>query len=304
MSAAARATLALVSIALSAAAFGLWLHVFQVTGSDAALLLGGLRWWTVPVIAALLAAHIALSALRWSRIEVVLGGTPPPFGRAFLTGAWALGLGTFLPGPIANVTCRGISNRLTGASGLRGAVGGGIDQLADIAIALLFAVPATLAFFARSPLLYVAGCAVAAPTGWVACGLVSKLAAGLPAGFARIGLSSRLLCGIYAFTLLRFLNLSAITVMIHFATGAATLGATLISVPLVTLAISAAMLPGGFGVAEWSFTGVFAGLGIPADEITVFVLANRIILTTIGVFFGLVAALLTARSLWRRANAS
>ena len=304
MSTTVRVLFALLSTVIAAVALALWLKAFHVTGSDVELLLARLKWWTVPVIFALLAGHIALSALRWRRIETALGGTPQPFGRAFLSGAWALGLGTFLPGPLANVVCRGVSNRFSGSSGLRGAVSGGLDQIADVSIVALFAIPAAIAFIAHSPGTYVAGAILAALVGWK---ISAALSADKPLRLTRYltrkvpGIEPMftpgLLRRIYALSLMRLLNLTAITLMIHVASAAASFGATLVSVPLVTLAISAAMLPGSFGVAEWSFTGVFARFGVPNYEIASFVLANRLILTTLGIAIGLLAALFTIRRL-------
>lgn len=302
MSIPVRVLLGLVSTAIAAVASILWLNAFHVTGRDVESLLARLHWWTVPVIFILLAGHVALSALRWGRIEVALGGAPQPFGRAVLSGAWALGLGTFLPGPVANVVCRGVSNRFSGNSGVRGAVSGGLDQIADVAIVALFAIPAAIAFVVHSPTTYVVGAGLAALAGWKISTALSTndqlpLTRFISCKFPKIAPLFRpgLLRRIYALSVLRVLNLTAITLMIHLATEASTIGATLVSVPLVTLAISAAMLPGSFGVAEWSFTGVFAGFGIPNYEITAFVLANRLILTTLGIVIGLLAVLLTIR---------
>lgn len=298
----ARVLLGIVSTAVAIVALVLWLSAFHVTGSDVQSLLARLNWWTVPVIFALLMGHIALSALRWIRIENALGGSRQPFSRAFLSGAWALGLGTFLPGPLANVVCRGVSNRFSGSSAVRGAVSGGLDQFADIATIALFAVPAAIGFVAHSPAAYMVGAVLAALVGWKISGAVSSekpsgLTRALSNKFPRVAplFTPGLLRRIYALSLLRMLNLTAITLLIHFASDAATFGATLVSVPLVTLAISAAMLPGSFGIAEWSFTGVFAGFAIPDNEITAFVLANRLILTSLGLMIGLLAALLTMR---------
>lgn len=304
MSAPVRVLLGLLSTTIAVVALVLWLDAFHVTGTDVELLLARLHWWTVPLIFVLLAAHVGLSALRWGRIEVALGGTPQPFGRAFLSGAWALGLGTFLPGPLANVVCRGVSNRLSGNSGVRGAVSGGLDQIADVAIVAVFAIPAAIAFIAHSPIVYMAGATLAALAGWKISAVLSAdkalhMIQLLSNRVPRIAplFTPGLLRKIYAISLLRLLNLTAITLMIHVASEASTFGATLVSVPLVTLAISAAMLPGSFGVAEWSFTGVFAGFGIPSYQIAAFVLANRLILTSLGIVIGLLAALLTIRKL-------
>jgi uncharacterized membrane protein YbhN (UPF0104 family) len=304
MSTTVRVLLAFVSTMIAGVALILWLRAFHVTGSEVLSLLSHLNWWTVPIIFVLLSANIALSALRWIRIEVALGGSPQPFSRAFLSGAWALGLGTFLPGPLANVACRAVSNRFSGASGVRGAVSGGLDQMADVAIVALFAIPAAIAFVAHSPILYVVGAPLSALAGWAVAAALSadaplRITCFLSRRLPKMAplFTPGLLRKIYVLSLMRLLNLTAITLMIHLASEAATVGATVVSVPLVTLAISAAMLPGSFGVAEWSFTGVLGGFAIPNSEITAFVLANRLILTSLGGLIGLAAALMTIRRL-------
>lgn len=308
MSSRIRALFALISAAVAVAALGFWLEAYQVSEADLETVFVRMNWWAVPIIFVLLAGNIALSALRWSRIEVALGGCPPPFERAFVTGSLALALGTFLPGPLANVACRGLSNRLSGASGVRGAVGGGLDQIADVLIVGLLALPAIVAFVTQSVGTYLIGAPVTALVGWYASdfragGARQRMLEAVSNAVPRLAPVSTpgLLRELYGLSLLRVLNLTMITLMIHFASGAATLGATLVSVPLVTLAISAVMLPGSFGIAEWSFSGVFAGFGIPSGEITLFVLTNRLLLTTLALAFGVLASLWTIRS-WGRSG--
>ncbi|HET6942436.1 MAG TPA: lysylphosphatidylglycerol synthase domain-containing protein [Sphingomicrobium sp.] len=303
MSTHVRTLLAALSFAVAAIAVALWIRMFRVTGSDVEAVLAGLRWWTLPAIFGLLVIHVAMSALRWTRIETALGGNPPPFRRAFLAGALALGLGTFLPGPLANVACRGLSNRFSGESGMRGAIGGGLDQIADLAIVILLAVPAALAFSLRSPAVYVIGALVVSGIGWGISEVLSRGGGTQIASYVSVRwppiapfFVRGLLVEIYALTLLRFLNLTAITLLIYVASRSGTFGAVLVSVPLVTLAISVTMLPGAFGSSEWSFTGVLSGFGVSSAEITAFVLTNRLILTSFGLALGFIGALCSLRS--------
>jgi uncharacterized membrane protein YbhN (UPF0104 family) len=291
------------SFAVAGIAVTQWIHKFRVTGSDIEAVFAGLRWWTLPVIFALLASHVAMSALRWTRIEIALGGKPPRFRRAFLAGALALGLGTFLPGPLATVACRGLSNRFSGESSMRGAIGGGLDQTADLVMVILMAVPAALAFFLRSPAVYVIGALIISGIGWGISDVLSRGEGTRIAIFASVKWPKiapffvrGLLVEIYALTLLRFLNLTAITLLIYVASRSGTFGAVLVSVPLVTLAISVTMLPGAFGSTEWSFTGVLSGFGVSNAEITAFVLTNRLILTGSGLALGLIGALCSLRT--------
>jgi hypothetical protein len=95
---------------------------------------------------------------------------------------------------------------------------------------------------------------------------------------------------IYWLSLLRVACLTAITLVIHFATGAVTVSAVVIAIPLVTVAISLAMMPGGFGVSEWSFSAVFTAMGIGHQQIVTFVLGNRILLSGSALFLMLLTA--------------
>jgi hypothetical protein len=223
-----------------------------------------------------------------------LGGQRPRFGSAFAAGAFALGLGTFLPAPVVNVACRGFANRISGNSGLRGALSGGIDQIADLAVVALMAVPATVAFLTHDLDLFLYGAFAMALVGLGLTSVLPALVRWALLRFPRVGaeriaaLADRpLLLKIYGISLLRVVNITLMTLAIHAATGAATVSAVVIGAPLVTLAISAAMLPGAFGISEWSFSTIYASLGVSRGEIVLFVLGNRIVLTGLSLALAL-----------------
>lgn len=291
-----RSSLIILSILVAAVAMGSWLRNFDVSMEQVSQLFARLRWWPIVPLLALLVGHVALSAWRWSIIEVGLGGERPKFGPAFATGAFALGLGTFLPAPMVNVACRGVANRLSGASGLRGALSGGIDQLADLAIVALLAIPGAIGLLYHDVSIYYWGGACILLLGFALIQLLPAILSVVKLPFRIPGLKPlarladrRLLAALYGISLLRVANLTLMTLMIHAATGTATITAVVIAIPLVTLAISAAMLPGAFGVSEWSFSAVFGTLGIASTDIVLFVLANRIILTALSLLLALAA---------------
>lgn len=307
MSGRPRALLAGLSIVVSALAIGVWVRSFDVTGDAVAELVDGLRWWTLVPIIALLALHVALAAWRWTAIETALGGSPGSRGQAFGFGAIAMALGTFLPPPLVYVACRGVANRLNGTSHVRGVMSGAIDQGADFVVVLMMAVAAAVALLARDPEIFLIGAMAMALLGGILAlalpqiGLATKLAAKLGAAdlFDR-----RVLLRVYAISLLRLVNLVAITLMISVACGAGSATAIIVGVPLVTLAISVAMLPGAIGVSEWSFTAVFAAFGVPSGETVTFVLANRLLLTGLALLLGgLAFTWMTACLPARRVNA-
>lgn len=299
MSGRVRALLIALSIVVSALAITLWVRSFDVTGDAVAELIAGLRWWALVPILALLALHVALAAWRWSAIETALGGSPGSHGQTFRFGVIALALGTFLPPPLVYVACRGLANRLNGTSPVRGAISGAIDQGADFAVVLMMAVPAVIALLARDLEFFLVGASIMAVLGFILAivlpriGLASRLAANVRAADL---LDRGILLRAYAISLLRMINLVAITLMILVACDGGSATAIIIGVPLVTLAISVAMLPGAIGVSEWSFTAVFAAFGLPSGETVTFVLANRLLLTGLALLLGgIVCAWMAAR---------
>ncbi|WP_056346623.1 lysylphosphatidylglycerol synthase domain-containing protein [Sphingopyxis sp. Root1497] len=289
------------SIALAGLAMALWVRSFGVSGAEFQTLFDHLILWPVVPLLALVVGHVALSSWRWSLIEEVLSGVRPRFGPAFATGAFAQGLGTFLPSPLVNVACRGLANRLSGTSGLRGALSGGIDQVADFAVVLLLAIPAIAAFVHRDILIYLWGCALMVPLG---LGMIFLLPTAIrwfrpPAFLRRVhDAASRFdrvtLCKLYGISLARFISLTLMNIAVHAAIGTVTIAAILVGVPLVALATSVAMLPGAFGISEWSFSVIFAGFSIGAADIVLFVLANRILLT--GTSLAVAAATLSIKA--------
>ncbi len=300
-----RNLLVALSILVASLAMGLWIRNFDVSAAALERLLLVLRVWPIAPLALLLAGHVALASWRWRLIEEGLSGVLPGFKAAYATGAFALGLGTFLPSPLVNILCRSLANRYAGNSGLRGALSGTIDQLADLAVVLLFAAPAALALLHHDLSLYFKGAVVVGLLGLVLIVPISAVARVVAPRNRWIGrlapLCSRsVLLRIYGISILRLANLTLMTLMIHAATGAASVSAVIVGVPLVTLAISAAMLPGAIGVSEWSFSVVFASFGISKVDIVTFVLANRIVLTGLSVALAAGTLVATALALRRK----
>lgn len=292
------------SIVVSALAIWFWLRDFSVSADALSQLFVRLRWWPVLPLFGLLAEHVALSSWRWSLIEMGLGGERPRFSHAFAVGAFSLGLGTFLPSPMVNIACRGLANRVSGASGVRGAISGGIDQIADFSIIILLTIPAAIAFFHRDLGLYLMGAAAMALLGLVLIFTLPAIVRVVLPDFLIRALDRitplvdrPLLLKLYGISLLRVANLTLMTLAIHAATGTASVAAVVIGVPLVTLAISIVMLPGALGVSEWSFSTVFSSFGVAGDDIVLFVLANRIVLTSLSLTLALLVFLAMARAL-------
>ena len=291
------AALIALSIIVSTAAIVLWVRNFDVSGPAVEAMIGRLRWWALVPLFALLSFHVALASWRWSIIDSALGGSAGIPGQAFNFGAIAMAFGTFLPPPLVYVACRGLANRMNGASPIRGAVSGAIDQGADFLVVLMMAIPSAMALLGGSLLSFLAGAAMMAVVGLVgALGVPRSAMIGTLLVKAGLGgfHDGQTLLRIYGLSLLRVVNLIAITLLISLACGAGSAEAIIVGVPLVTLAISIAMLPGALGVSEWSFTAVFAAFGLPASETVTFVLANRLLLTSLALLLGGIACVAMA----------
>lgn len=278
-------------------AIALWIRNFEVDGEEVSALAQRLQWWTLLPIFALLSLHVALASWRWSLIETAVGGLPGPRSHAFGFGAIALALGTFLPPPIIYVACRGLTNRVNGTNPIRGAISGAIDQGADFALVSMMAFPAFVALWMKDLTIFALGALAMALIGFSALLILPQLrwVAELLRRGRLGGLGRReILLKIYGLSLMRMVNLVAITLMIGVACSVESIEAIIIGVPLVTLAISIAMLPGAIGVSEWSFSAVFAAFALPDADIVTFVLANRLILTSCGIVLGAAVVIVLA----------
>jgi len=302
-----RLFLVTLSIVVAALAMWLWLDNFNVSMADFRLLYERLQWWPLPFLFVFLAGHVALASWRWSIIEQGLSGQRPAFAHAFAAGGLALGLGTFLPAPVVNIACRSLTNRVNGMSSLRGALSGLADQLADLAVIALLAVPAAIALNYRDLGFFLGGALAATLLGLA---IVIQLPKLVHTQYYPIQLQKAaplfersLLFKIYGISLLRVANLVVMTLAIHAAVGAASISAIVIGTPLITLAISIAMLPGAIGASEWSFSAVFSAYGIPKADIVIFVLANRVVLTGLSLLLMLIVLIAMARKLLVRPSA-
>lgn len=297
-----------VSTAVAAFAMWLWLVSFDVTAADFHLLYDKLRWWPIPILFVLLAGQVALASWRWSLIEHSLGGTKPRFSYALAVGGLALGLGTLLPGPVVNIACRSIANRVTGMSSLRGAISGTVDQLADLAVIAMLAVPSALALKYPDVTFFLGSALGTSLFGLIILALLQKFlkTQNFPKKLEDLSklFEKQLLLKVYGISLLRAINLVIINLAIYASVGTASIPSIVMGVPLIALAMSVAMLPGAIGVSEWSFSAVFSVFGIAHEDIVIFVLANRVLLTGLSLLMMLIAFAAIARKISCRTSAS
>ena len=303
-----RLLLVVVSVLLAALAVGLWLHAFDVTSTEVVTLLARLRWWVLVPLFACLAAHVALASWRWALLDEALGGSPVPFRQAFAFGTLGVALGTFLPPPLMNVASRSLSNRISGGSPMRGALSGSLDQGADFAVVILMAVPSTIALTSGDLAVFSVLALAASLVGLGVVLLLPHPVRVIP--FVRNRLDGRLadrslLLRLYGISLLRLVNLTVITLLVFVASCAGDVAAIVIGVPMITLAISLVMLPGALGVSEWSFSVVFERFDVAQQDIVLFVLANRLILTGLSLALAMVtmaASAMTIKALRPRSD--
>lgn len=292
MSGIARAILVFLSVFTAAAAATLWVIDFGVESSSFVGLVGRLRWWPLPILFACLAGHIALASWCWILIERSMGGENQDFGRAWTFGALGVALGTFLPPPLMAVTMRGLSNRLSGTSTVRGAVSGTLDQFADIAMIALLTLPSIVGIVTCDWRIFAGAALIAIGIGYAGLGMLRWLALRLASLKGRVQgnvADLSLLRKVFVISLIRVINLTVLTLLILLAIGIGDAEAIVVGVPVISFAISLAMLPGALGVSEWSFSVVFARFGVPREEIVLFVLANRLLLTSVSLVLGLIA---------------
>ena len=299
-----RLILAIASMVAGSVATLFWIHSFHVSISDISTVIGMTSLWLMSIFFTLLSIHVALAAWRWSLIEATIGGELPHFRRAFHAGAIALGLGTVLPGPLVNIASRSISSRFDRGSFKRGALSGLVDQVADIAITILFLPSALAAFTLKMSEIYI----ILAPITIIIGALSLRFTPYIYELFLRKLLyknymlnlpqfNSKLIKTIYWISIARFINITIITLLVSEVANSYHPFVIIVSIPIVTMAISLAMLPGGFGISEWSFSAVFATLGVPHDEIVHFVLANRLLLSVTA--WAIAATSIFAMSFWR-----
>jgi len=272
----------------------LWVRAFGVTIADVERTAQSIRWHWLPAIFALLAGHVAVSALRWAYIEEALGAPKPAFRTGFNSGAIAMGLGTVLPAPIMNVAARSLANKLAGTSATRGALSGTLDQICDLAICLWMAIPAALALLILDPEWFWVLSALATAIGALclfpiaqARAILARIAPGRDKRWVALLLSRETLLRLYVLSLLRFANLVAVAILVSLSAGGAPALALAIAVPIVAVANALVMLPGAIGVSEWSFTVVLAQFGVDEPSVIAFVIANRMILTALPMLLAL-----------------
>lgn len=270
-------------------AIGLWRRNFDVSLGDVKDIFDSISWDLAPVIFLLLAFHVSLSALRWLEFEESFGGERADFSLAFISGAIAMGLGTFLPAPLMGVACRSIANKMVGTSSLRGALSGTLDQFSDFAIYAWIAIPALLALFSNEVSVFlVFGPAMLILGIPVLCLLSYILSPAKPhwplskMKWIALLFSPKTLIRVYILSSLRLINITAITILVGQSIDAQISPLNLgIAVPLVSIANAIVMFPGAIGVAEWSFTTVLGHLGTPEPSQISFVIANRALLTVL-----------------------
>ncbi|MBE5073423.1 flippase-like domain-containing protein [Erythrobacteraceae bacterium E2-1 Yellow Sea] len=278
------------SVIIAIVVIWFWWRAFEIETNDVTAMVSRLHWLWLPVILLLLAVHVTLSARRWSVIEVGLGGQRPAFRVSFGSGAIAMGLGTFLPAPLMNVACRGLANRIAGASGGRGALSGAIDQGSDFVLAGLLAIPAGFALLQGDPNIYLWA---APPTVVVGLALVFAVMRARPilqrlwpeksSAWIPILLSRKSILHIYTISVLRIVNLTLITMAVNYASGEASPKTLAVAVPLVMVTTAISMLPGAIGVSEWSFSAILQLFGEVPEETVIFILANRLLLTVLPI---------------------
>lgn len=243
-------------------------------------LLGLGAWW--PLIGAASALQIGLSAEKWKRALDALDDDPSrrmPFGMCFFYTALAAVMSQIMTVYVAAIAVRALATRFHKKLGLvRGAASSGFEQLFDVAVLAVIALPTIIVLaFDMGAGVWLGLTALAALAGFALLGRTPAIVAFLrrvaPKG--RIGrllndpsvdrLSSpRLAAQFFTLSSARFAVIFGRVAVIAAAAGLwVGLSDLLVAFGAGQLSQLAALTPGNIGLFEWSWVGVLSLRGHP-----------------------------------------
>ena len=290
--------LALLTIGVGFSLLWLFLRVTGISGAELGRTLRNLRPLPLLVILAATALSMAAGAEKWRLVEGHLCGRYPTRRQSFGLSALGSALGQFMPAPVASALVRGGgAHLLTGSGGRRGALSSAWEQLFDIGVICMAAVPALIALRLGDFRIFLFGAPVLAAVGDRLIGVSTRLAHRFLPAIARPLLDPSLSLKLYRLSLIKFLALIGMTLGVASAIGSSIPPLPLAAaIPPVAIAGTASFVPAGLGVNEWSFV-FFLGLsGIAQHPIAAFALMNRLLVGSFSILLGLVGAIFMRRA--------
>lgn len=293
-----RILVALLTIGIGAVLLWLFVRATGITGRELERTLLNLRPLPLLVILAATVLSTAAGAEKWRLVEGHLSGRHPTRRHAFGLSALGSALGQFLPAPIASALVRGGGTRLlTGGGGRRGAFSSAWEQLFDIGVIGIVAVPALIALRLGDFRIFLFGAPILAAVADRLIGMSTRLAHRVLPRMAGPLLDPSLSLKLYRLSLIKFLALIGMTLGV-----AAAIGSTIPPLPLaaaippVAIAGTLSFVPAGLGVNEWSFVFILGLSGIAQHTVATFALMNRLLVGSLSIALGLGSAILVRRA--------
>ena len=267
----------------------------------------------VPFLAlvALTGMHVAFAAEKWRLVERRIASDAEHSRRlCFSFTAIGTAAGQILPMQLATALARSLGVHIAiGRGAARGAVASVFEQMFDLAVIALCGLVSLFCLWRRELAWWPAGVAIAIAAAWISAGPMVRAAASAAQRLAtarsitgvmggRIGRFSRALAdsGLFderltrrllVLSVFRFLVLWLMTLATTQTAGLNISGGQLAAaLPLVGLATTVAVTPGGLGVNEWTFAAALTAFGVDFEIATQCALINRVLATVAAMVIG------------------
>jgi hypothetical protein len=276
----------------------LFLRATGITGQELALIVRGLQPLPLLLVFVATAISIAAGGEKWRLVEERLSGRYPTRRHAIGLSAVGSAFGQFMPAPVASALVRGGGTHLlTGSGGRRGALSSAWEQLFDIGVICMAAVPALIALRLGDFRVFLFGAPIVAVVGDRLIGVSTVLARRVLPRMAGPLLEASLSLKLYRLSLIKFLALLGMTLGVAAAIGSTIPPLTLAAaIPPVGIAGTLSFVPAGLGVNEWSFVFILGLSGIAQHTVATFALMNRLMVGSLSIAFGLASAMLMQRA--------
>jgi uncharacterized membrane protein YbhN (UPF0104 family) len=265
--------------------------------------------------------HILLAGEKWRLVqERIAPGAELSRRLCFCFTAIGTAAGQFLPMQVATALTRSFGTHVvTGTGAVRGALATVFEQMFDVSVVALCGIASGYCLWSGDLGWWSAGAAAAVTSGFMLVGPVLATAAAATKWLVtahsivgdRIGRFGRTLAEsglfeqqltrrLFALSVFRFVVLWLMAIATTHAVGLNISSLQLAAaLPLVVLATTLAVTPGGIGVNEWTFAAALAGMGVDFETATQCALVNRVLVAaaalTIGVA-GVIAAQLAGKN--------
>ncbi|HEY3798517.1 MAG TPA: lysylphosphatidylglycerol synthase domain-containing protein [Caulobacteraceae bacterium] len=290
------AALGFVMIVVGAGLLWLFLRLTGIDAADLSRAVRALRPLPLVVILASTVLSTAAGSEKWRLVEGRLAHAAPTRRYAFGLTAVGAALGMFMPAPVASALVRGGgAHLLTGAGGRRGAFSSAWEQLFDIGVIALAAIPALVALQLGDFRVFLFGAPVLAVLCDRLVGVATRIARRVLPAAAGPLLDPALTLKLYRLSLVKFVALVGMTLGVAAAIQSTIPPLTLAAaIPPVAIAGTLSFVPAGLGVNEWTFVVILGLSGIAAHTVATFAVMNRLLVGGMSIALGLASAALAS----------